>query len=82
MAIGRIYINDKPSDYPDNVWPIQVSIVRQLAANNVKASVHSPRYYGISYCKACGNMHVKPETKVYNGTEFYKCNCGQINYIK
>jgi len=33
---------------------------------------------GIFYCKACGAQ----VTDWYNGAEFWKCECKQINYIK
>jgi len=37
---------------------------------------------GTFYCKKCEVQVKYPENDFYEGHEFWRCNCGQINYIK
>jgi hypothetical protein len=36
---------------------------------------------GTFYCKACGEIVKDPENDFYEGHEFWRCKCKQINYI-
>lgn len=80
--LARIYVDGKPSNKVDAPWAIQQKIAKQMSVNGRRVEVHSPIYPGTAYCKNCMKMHVKPYTTVHEGYEFYRCVCGQINWVR
>jgi hypothetical protein len=44
--------------------------------------VHYAVAKGLFNCKKCEAQVKDPENDFYNGSEFWRCTCGQINYIK
>ena len=82
-SIGRLYYNGKPFR-PDDYWPIQVNRKKdmiQCGYNPEKIEIHAPVYPGVTYCKSCSRIAVKPRTYLYDYHEFWRCECKQINFI-
>ena len=50
--------------------------------NASQLEVHYAVAKGTFMCKKCEVMVKDPENDFYQGGEFWRCNCGQINYIK
>lgn len=42
---------------------------------------YAPFYRGTAYCKTCASMVVKPYLAKYEGHEYWRCDCGTINYV-
>lgn len=81
--IACLYLGDTPVErgsFPAMKGELRKKLQQGYSPNRV--SVHyAPFYRGVCYCKACTSMVVKPYLAKYEGHEYWRCDCGTINYI-
>ncbi len=81
--VGRIYIDGKPygEDLPYAIQRMKIKGLIMNGINENRIELHKPIYHGIAYCKKCAYMAVKPRTYTYGPHEYWRCQCGQMNYV-
>ena len=63
-------------------WPLAKTIEKQKLKISPHVEVHNARhYYGVDYCKKCRCGTIKPYLFNYNGHDYWKCECNQINFV-
>jgi len=81
-TLARLSIRGKK--YKDGSFSELNRLLNELVQNGYLRSVLHVGYAratGTYYCKTCENQVINPASDWYQNTEYWKCKCGQINYI-
>jgi len=63
-------------------WPLGQKIKAKKLLNNSNVEIHKARHYtGVDYCKMCEYGTRDPYLFMYEKRDYWKCECGQINFI-
>ena len=81
-ALARLTILGKK--FKDGSFPELYRLKNKMVQNGYSRSVIHVGYArakGTYYCKSCEKQVINPESDWYQGVEFWKCTCKQINFI-
>jgi len=81
-SLARLTIRDKK--YKDGSFSELNRLKKIMIQNGYSKSVIHVGYArakGTYYCKACECQVINPESDWYQGKEFWRCKCKQINFI-
>lgn len=62
-------------------WPL-AQLRKKKIAHKQNVELHKHRHlHGVDYCQKCKCATLEPYLFIYEKTDYWKCQCGHINFI-
>lgn len=63
-------------------WPL-AQLRRKKVAHKPNVELHRHRHlHGIDYCHRCNMATMEPYLFIYKNHDYWRCECGNINFIE
>lgn len=80
--IANLILNGRRTSITGSFPVIKKTEIEYKRSGYITHVGYAPYYNGVSYCKKCADMVVKPYVHSYNGHDYYQCaKCQTFNYV-